>query len=332
MFGLGSGGSGSGGSTAGTPDTAATSAESATAADDASTGTATTAEADATTDAAASDAATATTGQPQGQLVARFLDVGQGDAIVFEFPDGKTLVVDAGRDGAAKVNETLAADGRQGIDWLVATHPDADHIGGMSGVIQANDVRSVWAPYANSSTKTYTRFLEAVASKGLSIDAAYAGERIAEGEGYAIDVLWPPDGASYEDTNDYSVVLLVTFGQNTFLLAGDAPAEALERSVPGHMDVLKASHHGSASGTNVAVAQRTTPAIAILSYGLDNSYGHPAQSVIDALEGVGATIYGTGAMGTITVVSDGTHATTTTERQGTVVAASEDAGSSSQNL
>ena len=167
MFGLGSGGSGSGGSTAGTPDTAATSAESATAADDASTGTATTAEADATTDAAASDAATATTGQPQGQLVARFLDVGQGDAIVFEFPDGKTLVVDAGRDGAAKVNETLAADGRQGIDWLVATHPDADHIGGMSGVIQANDVRSVWAPYANRSTKTYTRFLEAVASKGL---------------------------------------------------------------------------------------------------------------------------------------------------------------------
>lgn len=89
------------------------------------------------------------------------------------------------------MTSALAADGRGSIDWLVATHPDADHIGGLDGVIGAVEVGSVWAPEVNSPTQTYTRFLTAVANKGLVIEPAYAGRRIAEGDSYTVDILWP---------------------------------------------------------------------------------------------------------------------------------------------
>ena len=197
----------------------------------------------------ASGAAAKKTGEGTGEksdddsgrrLVVRYLDVGQGDATVVEFPDGKTMVIDAGREGGQTVSSVLARDGRARIDWLVETHPDADHIGGLPDVIRANDIGSVWAPRCNHSTHAYTRFLEAVAAKNLQIDEAYAGRRIASGDGYAIDVTWPRQGATYSDSNDYSVVILVTYGQNTFLFTGDAPVEALEQCTTGHVDVLKA--------------------------------------------------------------------------------------------
>ena len=146
-------------------------------------------------------------------------------------------------EGGQTVTSALASDGRTRVDWLVETHPDADHIGGLPDVIRANDIGSVWAPRCNHSTHAYTRFLEAVAAKNLQIDEAYAGRQIASGDGYAIDVTWPRQGATYSDSNDCSVVILVTYGQNTFLFTGDAPVEALEQCTTGHVDVLKASHH-----------------------------------------------------------------------------------------
>ncbi len=99
-------------------------------------------------------------------LVVKFLDVGQGDASLVEFPDGKTMLIDTPTGESSTVTSALKADGRSGIDWLVATHPDADHIGGLDGVIGGTEVASVWAPEVNSPTQTYTRFLEAVANKG----------------------------------------------------------------------------------------------------------------------------------------------------------------------
>lgn len=271
-------------------------------------------------------------GEADGTMVVRFVDVGQGDATIVEFPDGKTLVIDVAQDGADAVNSQLAADGRDGIDWLVATHPDSDHIGGIPDVLQANDVRSIWAPEANSSTWTYTRFLEAVDDAGLTIDVAESGTRIAEGQGYAIDILWPPEDAEFEDSNDYSAVILVTYGSETFLFCGDAPAEALQDADIGQVDVLKVSHHGSASGMTEELAQELSPEVAVISYGLDNDYGHPAQVVLDDLSEVGADVYGTAANGTVTVSSDGSSVSVSCEREGEVEAASYDAGASSQGL
>lgn len=280
-------------------------------------------ESDSQQDEAAA-AATQVVSVPQklDTLTVRFVDVGQGDGTIVEFPDGKTLVIDAGRDSdsAAAMNATLSADGRQQIDWLVATHPDADHIGGIPSVISANAVNSVWAPDCNHDTETFTRFLQSVADKGLSIDAAARGKTIATGDAYSIDILWPDAGASFDDTNDYSVVIKVTYGKTTFLFTGDATTEDLLKADCGDIDVLKVAHHGSDTGTSPTLLSALTPKIAVISYGLDNSYGHPTQAVLDALSASGATVYGTGAQGTITVTSDGVDVAATPAHDGTVVA------------
>ena len=144
--------------------------------------------------------------------------------------------------------------------------------------------------------------------------------------------MWPPADADFADDNAYSAVIRVTFGSTTVLLTGDAPIEALERANPGHADILKVSHHGSASGTDTRLAHEISCGIAVVSYGTDNEYGHPAKTVLDALRGAGAQIYGTGANGTVTVTSDGTRVSVSCEREGSVVAQSDDAGASSAKL
>lgn len=269
-------------------------------------------------------AATQAVSEPQklDTLTVRFVDVGQGDGTIVEFPDGKTMLIDAGRDSTtgAVMNAVLSADGRTQVDWLVATHPDADHIGGLPTVISANSVESVWAPDCNHDTETYTRFLQAVADKGLSIDAAARGKTIAAGDNYSIDILWPNAGANFDDTNDYSAVIKVTYGKTSFLFTGDATKDDLLKADCGDIDVLKVAHHGSDTGTSSALLAALTPKIAVISYGLDNSYGHPTQAVLDALAASGATVYGTGAQGTITVTSDGLDVTATPAHDGTVVA------------
>lgn len=279
----------------------------------------------ATVDVAEPDPATLT------DLVVRFVDVGQGDATILEFPDGKTMLIDTPTGKSEVVESTLRTDGRSTIDWLVATHPDADHIGGLDDIISSMDIGSIWAPEANSPTQTYTRFLTSVSNKGMGIEPAYAGRQIATGENYSIDILWPQQGASYSEDNAYSVVIKVTYGQNTFLFTGDAPVEAQNSCVDGHVDVLKVSHHGSASGMSGTLAAKLTPAIAVLSYG-ENSYGHPTQVVLDALSSVGAQVYGTYVKGTVTVVSNGKDVTASTVTEGTIEAASQDSGADSQGI
>lgn len=280
-------------------------------------------------------AATVTKAEPDPatltDLVVRFVDVGQGDATILEFPDGKTMLIDTPTGKSEVVKSTLRADGRSTIDWLVATHPDADHIGGLDGIISSMDIGSVWAPEANSSTQTYTRFLTSISNKGMGIEPAYAGRQIATGENYSIDILWPQQGASYSEDNAYSVVIKVTYGENTFLFTGDAPVEAQNTCVDGHVDVLKVSHHGSASGMSSTLAAKLTPTIAVLSYG-KNSYGHPTQVVLDALSSVGAQVYGTYVHGTVTVVSNGKDVTASTATEGTIEAASQDSGADSQGI
>ncbi len=273
------------------------------------------------------DSSTAST----ANLVVKFLDVGQGDACLIEFPDGKTMLVDTPTGASSTVTSALAKDKRESIDWLVATHPDADHIGGLAQIISSTKVGTIWAPNASSTTQTYTTFLESIQNKDLSIETAYAGRQIASGDNYTVDILWPQQDASYGEDNAYSVIVKVTYGENTFLLTGDAPVEAQDQCIDGHVDVLKVSHHGSASGLNNALAAKLTPSIAVISYG-ENSYGHPTQVVLDALSSVNAKTYGTYVNGTITVTSDGHDVKVKPECEGTIAAASQDAGASSQGL
>lgn len=261
-------------------------------------------------------------GADLGDLVVHFVDVGQGDAELIELPDGKVMLIDAGEASSAPaVLAALEEADVDSIDYLVASHPHADHIGGMEAVLAAYDVEEVWAPDAPADTETYEGFLDAVADEGLFIDEAVAGRSIVEGDaGYAVDLLGPEGDVDSDDMNDYSAIVRVTYGETSFLFAGDADADKVAASGAGHVDVLKASHHGSETGTDAAVMAATTPDCVVLSYAEGNSYGHPDQCVLDAIAASGAAAYSTAANGDVIVTSDGEGVSVSTEREGEIVA------------
>lgn len=264
--------------------------------------------------------APSTTTQTSTNVTIKFIDVGQGEAILIALPE-KTVLIDAGPTGSApKIAQVLQELGRNKIDYLVATHPDEDHIGGMADVISNTQIGTIYAPNKTNNTATYRKFLTAIQNNHLQITLAEAGTIIDQTDDYKIEVLWPPKDANFSDTNDYSIILKLTVGTKTFLFTGDAPTSAILQANPGYIDVLKLSHHGSRTGTNEQLIRRLSPTYAVVSYAVDNSYGHPMQSVLNALHKHSVEVWGTGANGTITITCDGTNIDISGEKPGTVVA------------
>lgn len=241
---------------------------------------------------------------PEGTLKVHFIDVGQGDSEFLELPDGKTMLIDAGEaEEGSNVVSYVKSLGYSDIDYLVATHPHSDHIGGIPSVLSSFDVEEVWAPKVEHTTDAYEEFLDAVADEGLSITAAEAGKTVYDANGCKIDVLSPGSGASYEDLNDWSAILELTFGDDSALFTGDAGSSVISDAEPGDIDLLKVSHHGSETGTDAGVVSETTPEFAVISCGTGNSYGHPHQEALDALSSV--QVYRTDNNGTIVATSEG---------------------------
>lgn len=260
------------------------------------------------------------TAQASTNVTIKFIDVGQGEAILIALPE-KTMLIDAGPTGSApKIAQVLQELGRNKIDYLVATHPDEDHIGGMADVISNTQIGTIYAPNKTNNTATYRKFLTAIQNNNLHITLAEAGTIIDQSDAYKLEILWPKKDANFPDTNDYSIIIKLTVGTKTFLFTGDAPTSAILDSNPGHIDVLKLSHHGSRTGTNEQLVRKLSPTYAVLSYAVDNSYGHPMQSVLNALHKHSVEVWGTGANGTITITCDGTTIDISSEKSGTVVA------------
>ena len=273
------------------------------------------------------------TAQDSTNVTIKFIDVGQGEAILIALPE-KTMLIDAGPTGSApKIEQVLQELGRDKIDYLVATHPDEDHIGGMAGVISNTQIGTIYAPNKTNNTATYRKFLTAIRDNNLQITLAEAGTVIDQTDAYKLEILWPTKDANFPDTNDYSIIIKLTVGTKTFLFTGDAPTNAILDANPGHIDVLKLSHHGSRTGTTEQLVRKLSPTYAVLSYALDNSYGHPMQSVLNALHKHSVEVWGTGANGTITITCDGTTIDISSEKNGTVVAptSQEKSGTSSKS-
>ena len=264
--------------------------------------------------------APSTTAQNSANVTIKFIDVGQGEAILIALPE-KTVLIDAGPTGSApKIAQVLQELGRNKIDYLVATHPDEDHIGGMADVISNTQIGTIYAPNKTNNTATYRKFLTAIQNNNLQITLAEAGTIIDQTDDYKLEILWPKKDANFPETNDYSIIIKLTVGTKTFLFTGDAPTSAILNSNPGHIDVLKLSHHGSRTGTTEQLVRKLSPTYAVVSYALDNSYGHPMQSVLNALHKHSVEVWGTGANGIITITCDGTTIDISSEKNGTVVA------------
>lgn len=260
------------------------------------------------------------TAQTSANVTIKFIDVGQGEAILIALPE-KTMLIDAGPTGSApKIAQVLQELGRNKIDYLVATHPDEDHIGGMADVISNTQIGTIYAPNKTNNTATYRKFLTAIQNNNLQITLAEAGTIIDQTDSYKLEILWPKKDAIFPETNDYSIIIKLTVGNKTFLFTGDAPTNAILNSNPGHIDVLKLSHHGSRTGTTEVLIHKLSPTYAVLSYAVDNPYGHPMQSVLNALRKHSVEVWGTGANGTITITCDGTNIDISGEKPGTVVA------------
>ena len=277
-------------------------------------------QSDASASSQTDTSALSATTQTSANVTIKFIDVGQGEAILIALPE-KTMLIDAGPTGSApKIAQVLQELGRDKIDYLVATHPDEDHIGGMADVISSTQIGTIYAPNKTNNTATYRKFLTAIQNNNLQITLAEAGTIIDQTDSYKLEILWPKKDANFPDTNDYSIIIKLTVGNKTFLFTGDAPTSAILDSNPGHIDVLKLSHHGSRTGTTEQLVRKLSPTYAVVSYALDNSYGHPMQSVLNALRKHSVEIWGTGANGTITITCDGTNIDISGEKPGTVVA------------
>lgn len=239
-------------------------------------------------------------------LKVHYLDVGQGDSIFLEFPNEKTMLIDASvSDASDKIINYIEALNYSKIDYLIATHPHSDHIGGMKEVVNNFDLGLIYMPKVVTTTTTYENLLQAIANKGHKIKTAKAGLNIIDEGNLKVEIL-APNSESYEELNDYSVVLKVTYKDRSFIFMGDA--EKLSEDEITHnvkADVIKIGHHGSSSSTSSRFLKRVNPGFAVISVGKDNPYNHPSEIVLKRLENNNVKLYRTDINGNIIFTTDG---------------------------
>ena len=241
-----------------------------------------------------------------GTLTVTWLDVGQGDAAVIQC-GGQAMLIDGGKpEKSSYIYAWLQQHGLSYLDVIVATHVDADHIGGLSGALNYASVGTAYCPVTTGTTETFQSFVKYLAQRGKQITVPTAGETFALG-GAQVQILGPLHRA--EDSNDNSIVLKVSFGATSFLFTGDAERaeeqDLLNAGVNLQSTVLKVGHHGSDTSTSYPFLRAVAPQYAVISVGAGNSYGHPTEAVLSRLRDAGVTTFRTDMQGEITAVSDG---------------------------
>lgn len=239
-----------------------------------------------------------------------YIDVGQGDSILIQTPGNKNILIDAGpADAEQKVLNTLKTYAVNKVDILIATHPHEDHIGSMKAVVEKYSIGKIYMPKVAHNTETYSDLLQAISNKGLKVSTAQAGVVLDVEKGISAKFL-APNSTSYEDLNNYSAVLKLTYNKTSFLFTGDAAFESENEMLAKYKnelksDAIKLGHHGSKTSSSTQWLSVVKPKWVFISVGKGNTYGHPASETISRLNNVGAKIYRTDLLGTITATSDG---------------------------
>lgn len=290
--------------------------------------------------------------QTNGRLMVYFLDVGQGDSALVVFPRGKTMLVDGGGEirfdkrahtlgaeeqaqadseqsafsdqsfsiGESVVSRFIWSLGRTQLDYVLATHAHADHMGGLSDVLRNITVREAIVGYAPADDPEYCSFSGSAKRQHVQIYAVAAGEKV-EIDGVTVEVLWPPpaNGRAVTSGNDDSVVLRLVYGSISVLLAGDIERNAEESLVASGVDlkadVLKVPHHGSRTSSTDAFVDAVNPKLAVISVGERSRFGHPHASVVNRYMTRGIELLQTGRNGMVTVETEGAAINVTTYRR-----------------
>jgi competence protein ComEC len=258
--------------------------------------------------------------RPQNLLQVIFCDVGQGDAVLIKTPQNKKVLIDGGPD-----DQVLNCLSRQlpfyerTLDLVVLTHPHADHVGGLVDVLNSFSVRAIVHNKIAYQSADYQKFLELASQHGIPLHNVFAGDRMALDSATSFSVWYPPrdarqlSGAGFdpfdgEDINDSSLVFELVCGDFTALFTGDSPDVVqnflLGEGVVSPVRVLKVAHHGARDGLSSEFLKKLNPALAIISVGANNKYGHPHKETLEKLKDAGVQIKRTDLDGTVEVTSD----------------------------
>ena len=245
--------------------------------------------------------------QKQEGMEVHFLDVGQGDATLIICGE-HAMLIDAGDNSkGTAVQNYLQKQGVTRLDYLIGTHPDADHIGGLDVIITKFDCNRIIMPEVQRDMATYRDVIDAMEYRQYRNTRPMVGTQYFLGD--AVFTVVAPVGNYGEEYNNYSVGILLTYGENKFLFTGDAERMAeydmLQTGIDLSADVLKVGHHGSSDSTSKSFLEAVSPKYAVISCGADNDYGHPHRRTMDILEESGIAVYRTDELGDIVFYSDG---------------------------
>lgn len=259
--------------------------------------------------------------QTDSAFEVHYIDVGQGDCSLIVC-DGQSMLIDAGENGhEIDVLNYLRMKNIGKLDYIIASHQHSDHIGGLPEVLDEFGAVNIIMPRLTKeqtpTNSTYTAFLKSVQNSGAKVIASKVGATYTLGSA-TFEILGPITNDA-EDINNMSVVIKMTYGENTFLFTGDAEKEE-EREIIGtgadlDCDVLKVGHHGSGTSSGVDFLDAVSPEICVIQVGADNDYGHPHENIVERLMKYADDVYRTDLCGDIIITSDGVNLSVTYENQ-----------------